>query len=62
MDQYRCSALFVSRVSGIPLSTGQNLAMGYDNWTQAIQGWIEEKEHYHYGYPSAAIVSHYTQV
>ncbi|CAF0970929.1 unnamed protein product [Rotaria sordida] len=46
----------------IPLSTGQNLAMGYENWTQAIQGWIEEKEHYFYGYPSAGIVTHYTQM
>ena len=42
--------------------TGQNLAMGYDNWTQALEGWIEEKEHYFYGYPSIGIVAHYTQV
>lgn len=46
----------------IPLFTGQNLAMGYDNWTQALEGWIEEKEHYFYGYPATGIVSHYTQV
>ncbi|CAF3794955.1 unnamed protein product [Rotaria sp. Silwood1] len=49
-------------VPKIPLSTGQNLAMGYENWTQAIQGWIEEKEHYFYGYPSARVVTHYTQM
>jgi hypothetical protein len=46
----------------IPLSTGQNLAMGYENWTQALDGWIEEKEHYFYGYPATGIVGHYTQV
>ncbi len=44
------------------MSTGQNLAMGYENWTQAIGGWIEEKEHYVHGYPSTGIVGHYTQV
>jgi len=44
------------------LSTGQNLAMGYENWTQAIEGWIEEKEHYFHGYPATGIVGHYTQV
>ena len=36
--------------------------MGYANWTQAIQGWIEEKEHYFHGYPSVEVVGHYTQV
>jgi hypothetical protein len=36
--------------------------MGYENWTLAIQAWIEEKQHYYYGYPSSGIVSHYTQV
>ena len=36
--------------------------MGYENWTQAMDGWIEEKEHYFHGYPSSGIVSHYTQV
>ena len=46
----------------IPLSTGQNLAMGYENWTQAIEGWINEKNDYFYHYPSTSIVSHYTQV
>lgn len=46
----------------IPLSTGQNLAMGYENWVQAIQAWIDEKENYFYGYPSSGIVAHYTQV
>ncbi|CAF0942957.1 unnamed protein product [Adineta ricciae] len=49
-------------VPRIPLSTGQNLAMGYDNWTQAIGGWIEEKEHYIHGYPATGIVAHYTQM
>lgn len=44
------------------MSTGQNLAMGYENWTQAIEGWIEEKEHYFHGYPATGIVGHYTQV
>jgi hypothetical protein len=44
------------------LSTGQNLAMGYENWTQALGGWIEEKEHYFHGYPATGIVGHYTQV
>jgi hypothetical protein len=44
------------------LSTGQNLAMGYENWTQAVGGWIEEKEYYSHGYPSTGIVGHYTQV
>jgi hypothetical protein len=36
--------------------------MGYENWTQAIGGWIEEKEYYSHGYPSTGIVGHYTQV
>ena len=36
--------------------------MGYENWTQALEGWIEEKEHYFHGYPSTGIVGHYTQV
>lgn len=36
--------------------------MGYENWTLAIEGWIEEKEHYFYGYPATGIVGHYTQV
>ncbi|CAF4228428.1 unnamed protein product [Rotaria socialis] len=49
-------------VPKIPLSTGQNLAMGYENWTQAIQGWISEKQDYFYDYPSSGIVSHYTQI
>lgn len=49
-------------VPKIPLFTGQNLAMGYENWTQAIGGWIEEKEHYIYGYPATGIVGHYTQM
>ena len=47
---------------GIPLTTGQNLAMGFRSWTEAINAWIEEKEDYRYGYPSSAIVGHYTQV
>jgi hypothetical protein len=46
----------------IPLFTGQNLAMGYENWSLAVGGWIEEKEHYAHGYPSTGIVGHYTQV
>ena len=46
----------------IPLSTGQNLAMGYKNWTQTMKAWIEEKQHYFHGYPSTGIVAHYTQV
>ncbi|UJR33140.1 hypothetical protein I4U23_020597 [Adineta vaga] len=49
-------------VPRIPLSTGQNLAMGYENWTQAIDGWIEEKEYYFHGYPATGIVGHYTQM
>ncbi|CAF3537126.1 unnamed protein product [Adineta steineri] len=49
-------------VPKIPLSTGQNLAMGYENWTQAIGGWVEEKEYYLHGYPSTGIVAHYTQM
>ncbi len=36
--------------------------MGYENWTQALGGWIEEKDHYFYGYPATGIVGHYTQV
>lgn len=36
--------------------------MGYENWTQAIYGWIDEKEHYYHGYPSSGVVGHYTQV
>ncbi len=36
--------------------------MGYENWTQALGGWIEEKEHYFHGYPATGIVGHYTQV
>lgn len=36
--------------------------MGYENWTQAVEGWIEEKEHYFHGYPATGIVGHYTQV
>ena len=36
--------------------------MGYENWTQAVEGWIEEKQLYYYGYPSTAVVGHYTQV
>ena len=47
---------------GIPLATGQNLAMGFRTWTEAVNAWIEEKEDYHYGHPSNAIVGHYTQV
>ncbi len=47
---------------GIPLSTGQNIAMSYENWTEVIEGWIEEKEHYYHSFPSPNIFSHYTQV
>ena len=36
--------------------------MGYENWTQAVEGWIEEKQLYYYGYPSTGVVGHYTQV
>jgi hypothetical protein len=36
--------------------------MGYENWTQALDGWIEEKEHYFYGYPATGTVGHYTQI
>ena len=49
-------------IVGIPLPTGQNLAMGYDNWTETIEGWIEEKEYYYHTYPSTSVFSHYTQV
>ena len=49
-------------IVGIPLPTGQNLAMGYDNWTETIEGWIEEKEYYYHTYPSTSTFSHYTQV
>ncbi|CAF4494581.1 unnamed protein product, partial [Rotaria magnacalcarata] len=35
--------------------------MGYENWTQAIQGWISEKQDYFYDYPSSGVVGHYTQ-
>ena len=46
----------------IPLPTGQNLAMGYDNWTEAIQGWVEEKEHYVHALPSNHFFNEYKQV
>ena len=36
--------------------------MGYDNWTETIEGWIEEKEYYVHTYPSTSVFSHYTQV
>lgn len=36
--------------------------MGYENWTLAIGGWIDEKEHYVYGHPATGVVGHYTQV
>ncbi|CAF1399733.1 unnamed protein product [Adineta ricciae] len=49
-------------VPRIPLSTGQNLAMGYENWTRALEGWIEEKEHYYHSYPATAVFSHYSQM
>jgi hypothetical protein len=46
----------------IPLSTGQNIAMGYENWTEVIEGWIEEKEYYYHSFPSTIFFSHYSQV
>jgi hypothetical protein len=36
--------------------------MGYENWTEVIEGWIEEKEHYYHSSPSPNIFIHYTQV
>jgi hypothetical protein len=36
--------------------------MGYENWTDAIEGWIEEKEHYYHAFPSTNIFSRYSQV
>ncbi|CAF1102733.1 unnamed protein product [Rotaria sp. Silwood1] len=49
-------------VPKIPLSTGQNLAMGYENWIEVIEGWSEEKEFYYHTYPSTNIFSHYAQM
>ncbi|CAF1221360.1 unnamed protein product [Rotaria sordida] len=49
-------------VPKIPLSTGQNLAMGYENWIEVIEGWSEEKEYYYHAFPSTHIFSHYTQM
>lgn len=48
--------------AGIPLSTGQNLAIGFENWTDVVQEWIEEKEHYYHSFPSTNFFSRYTQV
>ncbi len=36
--------------------------MSYENWTEVIEGWIEEKEHYYHSFPSPNLFSHYTQV
>lgn len=36
--------------------------MGYENWTIAIEAWIQEKEHYSYDKSATGIVGHYTQV
>ena len=47
---------------GIPLSTGQNLAIDYENWTEVITDWIEEKEHYYHVYPSTNTFTRYSQV
>ncbi|CAF4239943.1 unnamed protein product [Rotaria sp. Silwood2] len=49
-------------VPKIPLSTGQNLAMGYENWIEVIEGWSEEKEFYYHTFPSTNMFSHYTQM
>ncbi|CAF1225520.1 unnamed protein product [Rotaria sordida] len=47
----------------IPLSTGQNLAMGYKTWTLAIQGWANEKNDFVYGSDvQHGDVGHYTQM
>ncbi|CAF1503793.1 unnamed protein product [Adineta steineri] len=46
----------------IPLSTGQNLAIGYENWTEVIEGWIEEKEYYCHAFPSTNLFSRYAQM
>ncbi|CAF1124963.1 unnamed protein product [Adineta steineri] len=46
----------------IPISTGQNLAIGYENWTEVIEGWIEEKEYYCHAFPSTNLFSRYAQM
>lgn len=47
---------------GIPLATGQNLAMGFENWTEVLDHWIAEKEHYYHTFSSPNIFNRYTQV
>ncbi|UJR14016.1 hypothetical protein I4U23_001015 [Adineta vaga] len=47
----------------IPLPTGQNIAMGYQNWIQVIQAWASEKKDFVYGSPfQNSVVGHYTQM
>lgn len=55
-------SIYIENFLGIPLYTGQNIAMGHENWTEVIQEWIEEKEHYYHSFPSPNLFIHYTQV
>jgi hypothetical protein len=36
--------------------------MGYENWTEVIEAWIEEKEYYYHSYPSTPLFKRYSQV
>ncbi len=36
--------------------------MGYENWTEVMEAWIEEKEYYYHSFPSTNFFSHYSQV
>jgi hypothetical protein len=36
--------------------------MGYENWTEVMEAWIEEKEYYYHSFPSTNFFIRYSQV
>ncbi|CAF4376051.1 unnamed protein product, partial [Adineta steineri] len=40
----------------------QNLSTRYEDWTEVIEGWIEEKEYYCHAFPSTNLFSRYAQM
>ena len=36
--------------------------MGFENWTEVLDHWIAEKEHYYHTFSSPNIFNRYTQV